>query len=187
MITTNTTPHHRHHHHHPPVLLLTRITRCVCLNVLSLLLLSFQALLPFVFGNNISFTLCLVTPHVFPKLHTHAHTTLPQVFLAYLNDQTIKRESAFAPLRLGPQRWIRIMYNTEPRAASGRDGNTCTLFFSPYAVDYHDDTSELSSSLPCSIVGNNTRNQLSSTLGNSIEVTQHPDSVIVEGHRCFLF
>jgi len=83
MITTNTTPHHRHHHHHhhhhPPVLLLTRITRCVCLNVLSLLLLSFQALLPFVFGNNISFTLCLVTPHVFPKLHTHAHTTLPQV------------------------------------------------------------------------------------------------------------
>jgi len=60
---------------------------------------------------------------------SHAHTTLPQVFLAYLNDQTTKRESAFAPLRLGPQRWIRIMYNTEPRAASGRDG-TFVLFSS---------------------------------------------------------
>lgn len=62
-----------------------------------------QAPLPLVFGNTISFKFVSSHPHVFPKLHT---------------------ESALPPLRLGLQRWIRIMYNTAPRVTSRRD---CTL------------------------------------------------------------
>lgn len=76
------------------------------------------------FGNNISFKFVSSHPHVFPKLHTYAyylHLPFPP---AYLNDRTNKRESALSPLRLGLQRWIRIMYNTAPRVTSRRD---CTL------------------------------------------------------------
>jgi len=83
-----------------------------------------QAPLPLVFGNTISFKFVSSHPHVFPKLHTYAyylHLPFPP---AYLNDRTNKRESALPPLRLGLQRWIRIMYNTAPRVTSRRD---CTL------------------------------------------------------------
>jgi len=37
-----------------------------------------QAPLPLVFGNNISFKFVSSHPHVFPKLHTYAHSGLPQ-------------------------------------------------------------------------------------------------------------
>ena len=86
MITTNTTPHHRHHHrhhhhHHPPVLLLTRITRCVCLQCFVIIAVVVSGAFAFrLWEQYLLYALpCLVTPHVFPKLHTHAHTTLPQV------------------------------------------------------------------------------------------------------------